>query len=204
MKKFTHFASNAVPLLARILLFLAFLPTGWHHAMDSQVFAGAQAVRLRELGVSSTLTDGSGRALVHLEPAQATNASGDFQARSLHQLTLAFDAKGMPKPYIAAWIVAVFELIGAGLLLIGLFSRVWASGIAFWAIGLFGMEVFRTADWGALWTTNIPDRAAMISLITMATLALWIAFAGAGEFSLDALIFRRGGGGGGGGGDDGE
>jgi uncharacterized membrane protein YphA (DoxX/SURF4 family) len=44
----------------------------------------------------------------------------------------------------------------------------------------------------------------MISLITMATLALWVAFAGAGEFSLDALIFRRGGGGGGGGGDDGE
>jgi uncharacterized membrane protein YphA (DoxX/SURF4 family) len=42
----------------------------------------------------------------------------------------------------------------------------------------------------------------MISLILVATLALWITFSGPGAFSLDAMVFRRGGGGGDGGGEE--
>ena len=208
MKKLHHFASNAVPLLARILLFLAFVPTGWHHAMDWTEFQGAEADRLRALGVSSAVTRNTGEELVRYETVQQTAAQGDgayepvLQARSLHELTLTFDERGMPKPQIAAWVVSVFELVGGGLLLIGLFSRVWAAGIAFWAVGLFGLFAWHGHSWADMWATNVPSRASMLSLVTIATLALGIAFSGAGAFSLDAFIFRRGGAGGGGGGDD--
>ena len=51
MKKAHHFASNAVPLLARILLCLAFIPAGWHHAMNWTQFQGAEAERLRQLAL---------------------------------------------------------------------------------------------------------------------------------------------------------
>ena len=52
MKKFSQqAAANVVPLLARILIFLAFVPTGWHHAMQQTVFTGDQAARLREIGI---------------------------------------------------------------------------------------------------------------------------------------------------------
>jgi uncharacterized membrane protein YphA (DoxX/SURF4 family) len=210
MKKFHHFASNAVPLLARILLFLAFVPTGWHHAMNWTEFQGPQADRLRALGVTSALTRNTGEELVRYEtieqsaPADGSAYEPVLHARSLHELTLTFDERGMPKPQIAAWVVSVFELVGGGLLLIGLFSRVWAGGIAFWAIGLFGLFAWHGHSWADLWATNVPSRASMLSLITIATLALGIAFSGAGAFSLDAFIFRRGGAGGGGGGGDEE
>lgn len=205
MKKAHHFASNAVPLLARILLCLAFIPAGWHHAMNWTQFQGAEAERLQQLGVTSAIVGPRGEALVRLDadgaPQQADGSA--LQARSLHELTLELDRKGMPKPYIAAWVVAVFELIGGGLLLVGLFSRIWAGGIAFWAIALFGLSSWQAINWGDLWATTVPARASMIGLVTIATLALWIAFSGAGAFSLDAMIFRRGGGGGGDG-DEGE
>jgi len=220
MKKAHHFASNAVPLLARILLFLAFVPSGWHHAMNWTEFTGPQAERLRELGVSSPVTRGPKDTLVHLDkvslnaakaagsaretaaPQAYDDASGVLQARSLHELTLDFDQRGMPKPFIAAWVVAIFELVGGGLLLLGLMSRVWAAGIAFWAIALFGLSGLHGVNWADLWATTVPMRTSMISLILVATLALGIAFAGPGSFSLDALVFRRGGGGGGGEGEE--
>ncbi|MEY5032362.1 MAG: hypothetical protein RL354_1393 [Planctomycetota bacterium] len=133
------------------------------------------------------------------EQAAAAPSDGSvLQARSLHELTLELDRKGMPKPYIAAWVVAIFELIGGGLLLVGLFSRVWAGGIAFWAVALFGLSSWQAMSLSDLWATNVPARASMIGLVTIATLALGIAFSGAGAFSLDAMIFRKGGGGGGG------
>lgn len=206
MKKAHHFASNAVPLLARILLCLAFIPAGWHHAMNWTQFQGAEAARLQQLGVGSAIVGTHGEVLVRLDAEGGPQQSDGsvLQARSLHELTLELDRKGMPKPYIAAWVVAVFELIGGGLLLVGLFSRIWAGGIAFWAIALFGLSSWQAMSWGDLWATTVPARASMIGLVTIATLALWIAFSGAGAFSLDAMIFRRGGGGGGGGGDDGE
>ena len=76
MKKAHHFASNAVPLLARILLCLAFIPAGWHHAMNWTQFQGAEAERLRQLGVTSAIVGQSGEALVRLEANDAAQQTG--------------------------------------------------------------------------------------------------------------------------------
>ena len=49
-------------------------------------------------------------------------------------------------------------------------------------------------------STGFGAMAGLWAVGAAVLLALWIAFSGAGAFSLDAMIFRRGGGGG----DDGE
>jgi putative oxidoreductase len=209
MKTFFQFASNAVPLLARLLLCVAFLPSGWHHAMNWTEFQGTEAQRLRELGVASAVTHVANETTVQLkgepQPTSPTEFTAVLQARSLHELTLEFDAKGMPRPFIAAWTISVIELLGGAMLLIGLFSRIWAAGIAFWAIALFGLSgLIQNGLWNDLWTTTAAARASTLGLLTIATLALGIVFKGAGSFSLDAMIFRRGAGKDGGGKSDGK
>ena len=201
MKKAQQLAANIVPVLARILLCLAFLPAGWHHAMDYTEFQGAEAERLRALGVTTSVMRPQTETLVtygsHGVPIET--AGGVLPARSLHELTLTFDARGMPRPTIAAWIVAVIELVGGGLILVGLLSRVWGIGIALWAIALYGLSGI-SISWGDMWATSVPARASLFGLITIATLSLFVAFSGPGAYSFDALIFKKGGGGGGGGG----
>ena len=206
MKKARHVAANIVPLLARLLLCLAFLPAGWHHALDYTEFQGADAERLRALDVPNALARKSPDALVtygaHSVPAESDGSV--FAARSLHELTLKFDAKGMPRPRIAACIAAGIELFGGGLVLIGLLSRVWALGIAFWAVALYGFSGWPTMAWEDVWAVNVTLRASMFGLITIAVLALYIAANGPGAFAFDALLFKKGGGGGGGGGGKGQ
>lgn len=58
-------ATNILPLLARIVLCLAFLPQGWNNLMRDVEYTGKDAQRLRELGVRGvTDPDQIGRAHV--------------------------------------------------------------------------------------------------------------------------------------------
>ncbi len=139
--------SNLVPLLARVLLFLAFVPVGWHHAMEQGLFSGPQAERLRELGIASTADGGPSalRVARQDEPPLVADgwASGEVQTRALHELTLAIDGLGIPAPHVSAWVLTVFELVGGALLLVGLFSRIWAAGLLVWLVALFALESWR-------------------------------------------------------------
>ena len=228
MKKFSQqAAANFVPLLARIILFLAFVPIGWHHAMEMGNFGGDAGARLRELGIVSaadaaltpTLTptqtrqtpDGIALARTPAPsplaqdtpaiPIAAADAAG-YQTRALHELTLAFDNLRLPKPHIWAWTVAVFELLGGAFLLIGLFSRIWAGGLLVWSIALVGLSAATLAQsWGSLWTPTDPNsaflRATALSQYSLIVLSAGLLLTGPGKWSLDGFIFRRGGGDGG-------
>ncbi|MFO0784618.1 MAG: DoxX family membrane protein [Phycisphaerales bacterium] len=44
-------AANILPFLARVVLFLAFMPQGWNNLMAMREYTGPEAQRLRELGV---------------------------------------------------------------------------------------------------------------------------------------------------------
>ena len=210
MKKFSQqAAANFVPLLARIILFLAFVPAGWHHAMDMGDFQGDAGARLRELGIVSVEKSDSGCTLVVSRvasrqdvppiPTTALDAMG-YQSRSLHELTLVFDRFHLPRPQIWAWTVTVFELIGGALLLIGLFSRVWAGGLAVWSLALLLLSTPSLTDsWFALWTTTDPNavlpRSLALSQLSLIVLASGLLLTGPGKLSLDGLIFRGSGGG---------
>ena len=162
MKKFSQqAAANVVPLLARILIFLAFVPTGWHHAMQQTVFTGDAAARLREIGVVSAESGLGATAYVAFHqdapPLTAPTAdAGGVQTRALHQLTLYFDSLRLPKPTIWAWAVTVFELIGGSLVLIGLFTRLWTGGLVFWSLALFLTTPTIASTFGAIWSPTDP------------------------------------------------
>lgn len=205
MKKFSQqAAANVVPLLARILIFLAFVPTGWHHAMQQTVFTGDAAVRLREIGIVSA-ADGLGATTAvafHQDAPPLTAPSADaggVQTRALHQLTLYFDSIRLPKPAIWAWTVTVFELIGGSLVLIGLFTRLWTGGLVLWSLALFLSTPTIAGAFSAIWSPTDPaatlPRAMAMSQLALLVLALGLTLTGAGRFSLDGFIFRGRGGG---------
>jgi uncharacterized membrane protein YphA (DoxX/SURF4 family) len=204
MKKFSQqAAANVVPLLARILIFLAFVPTGWHHAMQQTVFTGDQAARLREIGiVAADANAGPGTYVaLHQDAPPLTAAAIDMagvQTRALHQLTLFFDGLRLPKPAIWAWTVTSFELIGGSLALIGLFTRLWTGGLALWALALFLSTPTVAGAFGAIWSPTDPaavlPRAMAMSQLALVVLALGLTLTGAGKLSLDGFIFRGRGG----------
>jgi hypothetical protein len=205
MKKFSQqAAANIVPLLARILIFLAFVPTGWHHAMQQTVFTGDAAARLREIGiVSADANAGPGTYVaLHQDAPPLTSPAIDMagvQTRALHQLTLFFDGLRLPKPEIWAWTVTVFELIGGSLVLIGLFTRLWTGGLVLWSLALFVSTPTVATAFGAIWSPTDPTatlpRAMALSQLTLLVLALGLTLTGAGKLSLDGFIFRGRGGG---------
>lgn len=205
MKKFSQqAAANVVPLLARILIFLAFVPTGWHHAMQQTVFTGDAAARLREIGVVSAETAiGSTTYVAYHQDAPPLTApsadAGGVQTRALHQLTLYFDSLRLPKPAIWAWTVAVFELIGGSLVLVGLFTRLWTGGLVLWSLALFLSTPTVAQAFSAIWSPTDPaatlPRAMAMSQLALLVLALGLTLTGAGKFSLDGFIFRGRGGG---------
>jgi uncharacterized membrane protein YphA (DoxX/SURF4 family) len=205
MKKFSQqAAANIVPLLARILIFLAFVPTGWHHAMQQTVFTGDAAARLREIGiVSADANAGPGTYVAfHQDAPPLTSPAIDMagvQTRALHQLTLFFDGLRLPKPEIWAWTVTVFELIGGSLVLIGLFTRLWTGGLVLWSLALFVSTPTVATAFGAIWSPTDPTatlpRAMALSQLTLLVLALGLTLTGAGKLSLDGFIFRGRGGG---------
>jgi uncharacterized membrane protein YphA (DoxX/SURF4 family) len=205
MKKFSQqAAANIVPLLARILIFLAFVPTGWHHAMQQTVFTGDAAARLREIGiVSADANAGPGTYVAfHQDAPPLASPAIDMagvQTRALHQLTLFFDGLRLPKPEIWAWAVTVFELIGGSLVLIGLFTRLWTGGLVLWSLALFVSTPTVATAFGAIWSPTDPTatlpRAMALSQLTLLVLALGLTLTGAGKLSLDGFIFRGRGGG---------
>lgn len=200
MKFSQQAAANVVPFLARVLLFLAFVPAGWHHAMQFTDFSGTHAGRLRDLGIVSAAAPSD---ITHVAwqqdapplPPEALEALG-VQTRSLHELTLVFDGLRLPRPEVWAWTVTVFELVGGSLLLVGLFSRVWAAGLSLWSLALLYLSTPSISDtFFALWTPTDPNallpRALALSLLAIFVIALGVMLTGPGKFSLDGLIFRR-------------
>lgn len=193
--------SNLIPLLARVLLFLAFVPIGWHHAMEQGLFTDAQAARLRELGVATAESDAP--AIVRTagrSPQESTEepplvadgwAPAGVEARALHELTLTLDRIGLPGPHIGAWVLTVFELVGGALLLVGLFSRLWAGGLFVWLLAIFALVSWPAVRGTWFFTTPEPALSVAISQLALAVLALLVVTAGGGRWSLDGQIFRR-------------
>lgn len=66
-------ATNILPLLARIVLCLAFLPSGWNDLMVDVEFTGTDALRLRELGV---------RGITDPDPAKSDVALGALRGEA--------------------------------------------------------------------------------------------------------------------------
>lgn len=91
----------------------------------------------------------------------------------------------MPRfaPLSQMWIAGVLELFGGGLLLLGLFTR----PVAFILSGLMAVAYFQSHAPGGFWP--LQNRGELAALYCF--LFLFFSVAGAGEWSLDRLLWRR-------------
>lgn len=127
-------------------------------------------------------------------------------AKKVEGLTIMLHNVGHPYPRIFAWIAMFTETIGAGLLLIGLFSRVWGLGLAVAMGYAFALTTLPTVQanmdpsaGNAVWqflsslrgAEPLTQCAAMLQVTLL--IAAWCIFIGGpGAVSLDRLIFRGG------------
>lgn len=126
----------------------------------------------------------------------ADTADGTVEARVFHRVTLMLDAKGLPAPNWLALLAACTELVGGGLILVGLFSRVWGLGLAITmgtAFYVTSLPALLAA--GNLFTGlfNLPMDAftGMFAQLGLFVLAFGVFLTGAGPISLDRALFRK-------------
>jgi uncharacterized membrane protein YphA (DoxX/SURF4 family) len=218
---FSQFAGIAVvPTLARLVLAGAFITAGWGKFTEGE-FTADQGAQLQRLGVStivvmeSTPPPGAGSMSTPVittvsmrqvtiapttqpdtSPAKApTTAPASIVARHrasrMHFVTLMVDEQGWPYPVWAARLAAFTELIGGGLILIGLFSRLWGLGLAC----VMGVAFYLTSlpailDNGPHALTDQQYSTAYLQL-ALFVLAFGVLLTGAGLLSLDRLLFGR-------------
>ncbi|MGH7717837.1 MAG: DoxX family protein [Gemmatimonadaceae bacterium] len=96
--------------------------------------------------------------------------------------TAFFTQAGIPLPAVTAPLVAVLEFFGGMALILGLFTRLAALGLA---INMLGAIVLVRASGGFF----APQGAEFEITLCAASVAL--ALTGAGAFSLDAMLARR-------------
>lgn len=97
--------------------------------------------------------------------------------------TAGFESVGIPMASIAAPVVAIVELLGGLALIAGLLTRVAAVALAIVMLGAITM-----VHWSAGYFLPNGFEFALLLLVLNAALAI----AGGGEYSVDALLARRG------------
>jgi putative oxidoreductase len=110
--------------------------------------------------------------------------SGWGKLHNLPRVIAFFTELGIPAPSVQAPFVAGVELVGGLLLIVGLFTPLAAVFLAATMV-----VAIATAKMGDVHT--IGDFAGLTEFAYF-VLLMWIAWAGAGKVSLDALITRKG------------
>ncbi|MCA9297371.1 MAG: DoxX family membrane protein, partial [Phycisphaerales bacterium] len=143
----------------------------------------------------TTPPDATGTAAETPATPIALDPDAEYTARGLHKITLMCDSLGWKYADKLAWAAALTELIGGGLLLLGLFSRLCALGLA----STMGVAFYMTS-WGILtdgggfrlFDAAISEHFAMIYLqLAFFVMSFGIIFTGPGPLSLDRILFGR-------------
>ncbi len=119
-------------------------------------------------------------------------ADGPLFARKLYGVAVAVHRGGLQQYELAvAWATALMELVGGALILVGLFSRIWAFGLACVMAGAFyfttwpdfSEDPYRFVD------GNFDHFFAQVGLFV---LALAVFLTGPGAISADRMLFKHG------------
>ena len=180
-------------LLARVVLFLAFLPVGLSQLGEVE-FTGEDAARVERLmnplpAQPTPVTEVAWQTSEKESDANGTPAS--VKARRLYGVALHIESTGFGSPVLFAWIAVLVAIIGSGLALIGILSRMWALGLVVLAVGNFmiGTMPEVCASTFALFSMPTETFNAFIAQISTFTLAAIVLLCGPGAFSLDRLLF---------------
>ena len=99
-----------------------------------------------------------------------------------------FQGIGIPFPAFNAGLVASMETVGGIMLILGLFTRFFASGLSITMVValLTADKADFLASWGSAAESSPTDITAFVFLLFL----LWLIVYGAGKLSLDALLRR--------------
>ena len=213
---------NLVPLLARIVLCLAFVPMGWNKLMQDVEYSGEDAKRLRDMKVVARFESDPGIVLASFanqgpspaappasalptsdEPApvparpgaEAASGTGEpVRAKGLFRIALMLDRQGWSYQVPLAWIAAITELVGGVCILIGLFTRFWSMGLAIAMAVAFRLTSVAPLGEIGLFSLGIDQYNRTMTQLALFVLAAGLVCSGAGALSLDRGLFRSQGG----------
>jgi len=103
-------------------------------------------------------------------------------------VTAFFDSLGIPLPAFNAGLVAGMETIGGLMLIAGLATRFFASGLAITMV--VALLTADNADFLAAWGGASDLSPTDIASFTFLLFLLWLVFYGGGALSVDALLRR--------------
>jgi putative oxidoreductase len=112
--------------------------------------------------------------------------AGTGKFRNFENVIVFFDSLGIPFPAFNAGLVATMETVGGVMLIFGLFSRFFASGLAITMV--VALLTADTADFLASWGSASSLSPTDVTAFTFLLFLLWIVFFGAGKLSLDATL----------------
>ena len=188
-------ATGFVPLMARLLLCAALLPLGWQKMFTTRSYTPRESATLASVGVTPDGVDfgrvrATGPAWARGEAtiADAAPSSSPLVARSLYGVALVCQEHALPWPAIAAWGVAVVEVVAPVLLLLGFLARVAAACVACVMVGAFATSSFgalRAAGW---WSLPIDEYFRLWKQCGLFALALTVVLVGAGWFTIESAL----------------
>ena len=112
--------------------------------------------------------------------------AGTGKFRHFENVVGFFQGIGIPFPAFNAGLVASMETVGGIMLILGLFTRFFASGLSITMVValLTAEKADFLASWGSAAESSPTDITAFVFLLFL----LWLIFYGAGKLSLDALL----------------
>ena len=112
--------------------------------------------------------------------------AGSGKFRHFENVVGFFDSLGIPFPAFNAGLVASMETVGGIMLILGLFTRFFASGLSItMVVALITADKAEfLASWGSAAESSPTDITAFVFLLFL----LWLIVYGAGKLSLDVLL----------------
>lgn len=141
------------------------------------------------------LEDAAAEVVDPAEPADAPVLEGVFEARAMHKITVLCHTAGWPRANWMALLASITEFVGGILLVVGLFSRIWAlglsvaMGVAFYLVSMRINLVHETNPFH--FAQDIGKFNTLFSQAGLFTLAMGVLLTGPGPLSLDRMLFRK-------------
>lgn len=206
-------ALHLVPLLTRLVLAAAFIPAGWGKVMGTSTVDGPEAAAIRAMledpwsaselapraasmeasgkDAETSTTDGTKAAseTAAAPPRDEAASEAPLEIRQVLKLAVMLDGHDVPMPVVLAWVAALTELVGGGLLVIGLLSRLWAFGLVV-AMGVaFALtSVDPILEFGPF-GLGLDAYTKAVAQLSLGTLALGLLLTGPGGLAIDHAIF---------------
>jgi len=112
--------------------------------------------------------------------------AGSGKFRHFDNVVGFFDSLGIPLPAFNAGLVASMETVGGIMLILGLFTRFFASGLSITMV--VALLTADTADFLSSWSSASESSPTDIAAFTFLLFLLWLVFFGAGKLSMDAVL----------------